>query len=105
MSVNYLKEADFDDKVQNTSKLMVVDFFATWCGPCRMLEPLLMKAAQAEPEVDFYKVDIDKEEELAAKFRIMTVPTLLFIKNGEIVEKSVGVISERDMMSIIKRHQ
>ena len=89
--------ADFDTEVLGSDKPVLVDFFATWCGPCKMLTPAVERAAGQHPEVHFYKVDIDEEPDLANRFQIMSVPTLLFIKRGQVISKTVGVISSQEL--------
>ena len=97
-----LTSQTFDETINSASNLVVVDFFATWCGPCKMLSPVLEQAAAEMPEVSFYKVDIDEEMDLAGRFQVMSVPTLLFFKGGTAVQKSVGAISGQKLRSIIE---
>lgn len=97
MALTHLTKATFDQAVNAGDDLVVVDFFATWCGPCKMLAPIVERAAQAHPEVHFYKVDIDESMDLAQRFQIMSVPTLLFFRSGQVVSKSVGVIPEAEL--------
>jgi len=75
------------------NKLIIVDFWATWCGPCRMLSPILDQVEEEmAAEIDVVKVNVDDADEVAAQYRIMSIPTLLFIKNGQIVDKTVGAM-------------
>ena len=75
------------------SKLVIVDFWATWCGPCRMLSPILDEVEEEMAEqISVVKVNVDDADEIAAQYRIMSIPTLLFIKNGQIVDKTVGAM-------------
>ena len=83
MTLEHLNKANFNEKTNSQDKIVVVDFFATWCGPCKMLAPVIEKAADELTNVQFYKVDIDEEMDLANQFKIMTVPTLLFFKGGK----------------------
>ncbi len=80
--------ADF--KTQSATGLVVVDFFATWCGPCKMIAPVLDKFSKEYTQVKFLKVDVDELSEIAADFSISSMPTLLFLKDGEVVQKVVG---------------
>lgn len=81
---------------------MLVDFFATWCGPCKAFAPTLDAVAQAyEGRVDVVKVDVDAEPELARQFRVMSVPTLVLMENGQVKEKRVGVQSRADVEAMI----
>lgn len=85
------------------SKLVVVDFWATWCGPCRMLSPILDEVeAEMADQISVVKVNVDDADEIAAQFRIMSIPTLLFFKNGQIVDKSVGAMPKPALVEKIK---
>ena len=101
MAIEKVNAQNFEEKVINNSGLTVVDFFATWCGPCKTLAPILDETAADHPDVTFCKVDIDEEMSLATQYQIMSVPTLLFIKNGEVVKKSIGLISQDDLEDFI----
>ncbi|MCR5019314.1 MAG: thioredoxin [Bacteroidales bacterium] len=83
---------NFDGLLQD-DKLVVVDFWATWCGPCRMISPILDEAEmEMGDKFTLVKVNVDDAEEIAARFRIMSIPTLLFFKNGQVVDKTVGAM-------------
>ena len=76
-----------------SDKLVVVDFWATWCGPCRMLSPILDEVEEEMAgKIEVVKVNVDDADEVAAQFRIMSIPTLLFFKNGQVVDKTVGAM-------------
>ena len=105
MAVKHLSKSEFDQAVNAGEDLVVVDFFATWCGPCKMLTPVVESMAETLPEVHFYKVDIDEEIELATRFQVMSVPTLLYMKKGQIVGKSIGLVSKADMESEIAKNK
>ena len=81
------------DELLVDGKLVIVDFWATWCGPCRMLSPLLDEVEEEMADkVTVVKVNVDDADEIAMRFRIMSIPTLLFFKNGQIVDKTVGAM-------------
>ena len=83
---------NFDGLLQD-DKLVVVDFWATWCGPCRMISPILDEAEmEMGDKFTLVKVNVDDAEEIAARYRIMSIPTLLFFKNGQVVDKTVGAM-------------
>ena len=103
MTLEHLSKANFNEKTNSADHVVVVDFFATWCGPCKMLAPVLEKAAEELTNVQFYKVDIDEEMELANQYKIMTVPTLLFFKDGKLVFQNSGVISRKQLESMMER--
>ena len=83
---------NFTELLQS-EKLVVVDFWATWCGPCRMLSPILDEVEEEMAgQMEVVKVNVDDADEVAAQYRIMSIPTLLFFKNGQIVDKTVGAM-------------
>ena len=85
-----------------SEKLVIVDFWATWCGPCRMLSPILDEVEEEMSEkIQVVKVNVDDADEIAAQYRIMSIPTLLFFKNGEIVEKTVGAMPKNVLVEKI----
>jgi thioredoxin 1 len=91
----------FDELLQS-EKLVIVDFWATWCGPCRMLSPLLDEVeAEMADKVEVVKVNVDDADEIAMRFRIMSIPTLLFFKNGEMVDRSVGAMPKSALVDKI----
>ena len=91
----------FDELLQS-EKLVIVDFWATWCGPCRMLSPLLDEVeAEMEDKVEVVKVNVDDADEIAMRFRIMSIPTLLFFKNGAMVDRSVGAMPKSTLVEKI----
>jgi len=91
MSLIHVTSKNFEKALQAAPGVAVVDFFATWCGPCKMLAP----------EIQFYKVDVDEAPELASSFKVMSVPTLAFFKNGELVKKNVGAVSYEELEELI----
>ncbi|MCC8026201.1 MAG: thioredoxin [Clostridium sp.] len=103
MAITHLKTSEFDQAVNAGDDLVVVDFFATWCGPCKMLGPVVERMAEKYTDVHFYKVDIDEEPDLAERFRVMSVPTLMYIKRGQALDKSVGVVSPAEMENTISK--
>ena len=84
MALTHLTSETFDQAVNAGDDLVVVDFFATWCGPCKMLAPTVEKMAELHPEVHFYKVDIDEDMDLATRFKVMSVPTLLYFRSSSV---------------------
>lgn len=89
---------NFEEKVTNTNGIVLVDFFATWCGPCRMLTPVLEEVSE-ETDAKIYKVDIDKSEDLSQKFGIMVVPTMIIFKDGKEQEKFSGYMQKEDILA------
>ena len=98
-----LSEQNFEEEVLKSEIPVLVDFWATWCGPCRMLAPTIAKIAEEqEGVIKVGKVDVDEEPELAAKYGIASIPTLMVFKNGEIVNKAVGVQSKPMIEDMLK---
>ena len=90
------------EQVLKSSSVVVVDFWATWCGPCRMLAPTVEEVSELmEGKAVVAKCNVDEVREVAMKYRIMSIPTLIYFKNGEVVEKTVGVVSKEDIVSKI----
>jgi thioredoxin 1 len=90
---------NFETVVNSATKPMVIDFWAPWCGPCRALGPILDSIAEESDDVMICKVDIDEEAELAAKFDISTIPTLIFFKDGKQLDKTVGTMTKDAILS------
>lgn len=83
--------------------VVLVDFFATWCGPCKMLSPLLEEVAEENPQIDILKVDIDDNRDLAIKYGIQAVPTLMLFKNGAHVETRMGYQNKNQLIAFINK--
>lgn len=92
MSEVNLNLNNFNEEITNTDKLVLVDFYANWCGPCKMLSPVLEELENSRG-VKVVKVDVDKNEEVARNYGVMSIPTLIMFKNGELVDKKVGYMS------------
>ena len=96
-----LTESNFEKEVLQSEKPVLVDFWAAWCGPCRMLSPLVDEIAEENPQIKVGKVNVDEQTGLAAKFGIMSIPTLLFFKDGQLAEKTVGLVSKQEIETIL----
>lgn len=94
MNVLHVSQQDFEQEVLNSDKPVLVDFFATWCGPCRALAPILEDFASSQDAVKVVKVDVDQAPDVAQAFGVMSIPTLYMIKDGKPVAKSVGMLSK-----------
>lgn len=95
-----LSSKEFEEKVLKSNKKVLVDFFATWCGPCKMLAPIL-EQVQGETDVEIVKVDIDESMDLARKYGIMSVPTMILFENGEEKDRVTGLRQKSQILSFI----
>ena len=95
---------EFNLEVRSSDGIKVVDFFATWCGPCKMLAPVFESVSEELDEAMFVKVDIDQSLELAQKFGISTVPTMMIFKDGQVVDKLVGFMPKDSLKAKVEAH-
>ena len=100
MITNVTKE-NFDKEVMQAEGTVLIDFWASWCGPCRMIAPAVEKIAEEHPEVKVCKINIDDEQELAIKYGVMSIPTLMVVKNGEIVNTAVGLRPKEEIEALL----
>lgn len=101
MSVKELTQNTFDEVISNAKKPVLVDFWASWCGPCKMLSPIIEELASEHPEVMFCKVNVDDEGMLALKYNISSIPALILFKNGKQESVSVGYRSKAELEKFI----
>ncbi len=99
-----LDRSNFEQEVMSEKGLVVVDFYAEWCMPCRMLSPILEELSEEIDELKVVKVDTDENQELAERFGIMSIPTLVFVKDGKIVDTLVGMRPKEDLELAIKSY-
>jgi len=96
---------DFDAKVLKNSEVVLVDFFATWCGPCQGLAPILDELAKEIGEDRVFRVDVDQSPELASQYAVMSIPSIKIFKGGEVVEESMGMQSKEALLGMIEKHE
>ena len=101
MSLIHVTKENFAE-VKASDKPVLLDFFATWCGPCRMISPFIEQIAEEHPEYVIAKIDVDEEPELAQQFGIQSIPTLVVIKNGEVVNTAVGGRPKDAILALLK---
>ena len=101
MAVNKVNNANFKSMVLENPKPVLVDFYADWCGPCKMLAPLVEQVAAESNDYDVYKLNVDEAPELAANFGVMSIPTLIVFKNGEVAGRTVGVQSKQNILKML----
>ncbi len=102
MSVLVLNDDNFESEILNSEKTCLVDFFATWCGPCKIMSPVIDEIAAENPDIRVGKVDVDEAEEIAARFGIMSIPTIMVFKGGESVKTFVGVTDKDAILAELK---
>lgn len=102
MKVIEIKEEEFERKVLKSKKKVLVDFYAEWCGPCRMLSPVVEEVASETEEVEFYKINVDNAEEVSRKYGVMSIPTLIIFQDGKVVNNSVGLKSKNELKEFLK---
>ena len=101
MKALHINKENFHNEVLNSDRPVLLDFFASWCGPCRMVGPILDEIAEEREDIKVCKVDIDEQPELASRYRIMSVPTLMVLKNGQIMEQSIGAKPKHQILAMI----
>lgn len=99
MAILHLNQQNFDHTIDHGVTL--VDFWATWCGPCRMVGPLVEEIAAEHPEIKVGKINVDEQPELAAQFQIMSIPTLLVFRDGKLVNQMVGARPKAQILSML----
>ena len=101
MTAITINKDNFQEEVLSSDKPVLLDFWASWCGPCRMVSPVVDEIAKERPDIKVGKINVDEQEELAAQFRIMSIPTLMVIKNGQIVKQSMGAQPKNQILAML----
>ena len=102
MEIIKVNTQNFEEEVIKSEKPVLIDFYADWCGPCKMLSPIIDEIAEENSEIKVVKVNVDDSQDLAMKYQVMSIPTLVVIKNGEEVNRSVGLIDKSQVANLIK---
>lgn len=103
MAVVNVTSENFENEVLNSEKPVLIDFWASWCGPCKMLSPIVDEVSDQIDDIKFCKVNVDEQEKLAVKFQVMSIPLLVLMKNGKIEKQSVGYISREKLLEFLGR--
>ena len=101
MSVLHITKDTFEKEVMASTVPVLVDFWATWCGPCRMVGPILDEIAAERSDIKVCKINVDEESALAARFQIMSIPTLMVFKNGQITNQALGAMPKNQILSLL----
>ena len=102
MEVMKVTSANFEEEVLNSDKTVLIDFYADWCGPCKMFSPIVESVAEENEDIKVVKIDVDNAQDLAIKYQVMSIPTIVVIKNGQEVNRNVGVISKSQILEMVK---
>ncbi len=101
MSVLKITKANFEKEVLRSEVPVLIDFWATWCGPCQMMSPVIEEVAAARPDIKVGKINVDEEGELAMQFGISSIPTLIVVKDGKVVRQSVGFKPKEQVLALV----
>lgn len=102
MAVITITNKNYDEEVMHSDKPVLIDFWASWCGPCRMMSPVIDEIAEENPDIKVGKVNVDEEQELAMKFNVMSIPTIVAIKNQQVVGTTIGVTPKEEVLKMVK---
>ncbi len=102
MAALHITNNNFKEEVLNSDKLVLIDFWASWCGPCRMVGPIIDEIANENPDIKVCKVNVDEEPELANEFHIMSIPTLVVMKDGQVLRQSMGAKPKSLILDMLK---
>ena len=101
MSVININKNNFQDEVMHSEKLVLLDFWASWCGPCRMVSPIVDEIATERSDIKVCKINVDEQPELAARFGVMSIPTLVVMKNGKVINQAVGARPKAQILAML----
>ena len=102
MSVIHINKSNYEAEVLKSEKTVLIDFYADWCGPCRMVGPIVEEIAAEHPEYKICKVNVDEEQELAAQFGVMSIPSLFVMKNGKVVNQTLGAQPKARILDLLQ---
>lgn len=103
MAVIQITKDNFQSEVVNSAKPVLLDFWATWCGPCQMVSPIVDEIAEERADIKVGKINVDEQPELAAAFHVMSIPTLIVMKNGQVVNQAVGARPKAQILALLDK--
>ena len=101
MSVIHITNATFEQEVLHSDKPVLLDFWASWCGPCRRVGPVLDAIAEERPDIKVCKINVDEESELTAAFQVTSIPTLVVIKDGQVTNRTMGALPKHQILALL----
>jgi len=102
MEIMKVTSANFEEEVLNSDKTVLIDFYADWCGPCKAYSPIVEAVAAENEDIKVVKIDVDNAQDIAYKYQVMSIPTTVIIKNGQEVNRAVGMMSKSDLVEMVK---
>ena len=102
MGVLKVRSNNFEEEVLKSEKTVLIDFYADWCGPCKMLSPIIEAVANENEEIKVVKINVDNEQDLAIDYKVMSIPTIVVIKNGKETNRTVGVVDKNQIEKMVK---
>lgn len=93
---------NFEDEILKSDKTVLIDFYADWCAPCKMLSPIIEQVAEENNDIKVAKINVDDLQDIAIKYEVMSIPTLVVIKNGQEVNRSIGFVSKSQILDLVK---
>ena len=101
MAVLHITKDDFEEQVLQSDKPVLLDFWASWCGPCRMVSPIIDEIAEEKSDIKVGKINVDEQPELAGAFQVMSIPTLVVMKNGKVANRTMGAQPKAQILSLL----
>jgi len=102
MDILKISSSDFESEVLKSNKTVLVDFYADWCGPCRMIAPIVEAIAKENEDIKVVKINVDNAQDLAMQYNVMSIPTLVVIKNGQEINRNIGLADKSEILNMIK---
>lgn len=102
MEVMKVTSENFEEEVLKSDETVVIDFYADWCGPCKMLSPIIEEVANENEDIKVVKINVDNAQDLAIEYQVMSIPTIVIIKDGQEVNRTVGVVSKSQIVEMVK---